>query len=166
MIYYTADTHFGHQNIMKFCNRPFENTDAMDEEIIRRWNARVKPEDDVYHLGDFAFKNGKHAESYLSRLNGRKHLIWGNHDPSNVRESKLWATSQHYLEIKDDGRNVVLFHYPIREWNRSYHGSYHLFGHVHGGLPPLGRSTDAGVDCWEYEPKTLDEMITKMPEAK
>lgn len=165
MIYYTSDTHFGHQSIIKFCNRPFATADEMDEELIRRWNERVRPEDEVYHLGDFAFRNAKHADTYLSRLNGTKHLIWGNHDTPQVKNNRRWASSRMYAEVADQGRVVVLFHYPINgSWNKSFHGSFHLYGHVHGTVPGVGRSTDAGVDCCDFYPMTLDELIVKMPE--
>lgn len=165
MIYYTADSHFGHSNIIKFCNRPFAGTDEMDETLIKNWNEVVSEDDDVYHLGDIAFRNAKAIDQYLSRLNGRKHLIWGNHDSRQVKNNRAWASSQPYLEIKDKGRDVVLFHYPMRSWNKSFHGSYHLFGHVHGNMESYGRSTDAGVDCWGYKPVTLDELITAMTDT-
>lgn len=165
MIYYSADPHFGHQNIIKFCNRPFASVDEMDDEIIRRYNSRVTDADDLYIIGDFSFRNAKSVGSYLERLNGRKHLIWGNHDTHQVKNHPSWSTSQPYLELNDQGENVVLFHYAMRSWNKSFYGSYHLFGHTHGKLPSHGRSLDVGVDCWGFQPVTLAEIKARLGNA-
>ncbi|MDE6030769.1 MAG: hydrolase, partial [Oscillospiraceae bacterium] len=80
MIYYTADLHFGHDNVIKFDNRPFSSVEEMDRTIIEHWNGRVTYNDDVYIVGDFAFKNERPFTWYLDRLKGKKHLIVGNHD--------------------------------------------------------------------------------------
>lgn len=160
MIYYTSDTHFGHRNIIRFCNRPFATAEEMDEEIIRRWNSRVTSDDIVFHLGDFAFRNAKATQNYLDRLNGEKHLIWGNHDSPSTKKAPGWFSSQQYLEIKDQGHPVILFHYPMLSWNKRFHGSLHLFGHVHGTVPGRENSWDVGVDCTNFYPVTLDELIS------
>ena len=87
MNYYIADTHFGHDNIIRFSNRPFNSADEMDKAIIANWNKKVKPDDDVYILGDFAYK-GKDYRYYIKQLNGNKHLVIGNHDTKTVNKSK------------------------------------------------------------------------------
>ena len=80
MIYFIADTHFNHENIIKYCNRPFKNTYKMNEYIIQKWNSVVKKDDTVYHLGDVGFGSLQEVKSLVERLNGTKILIKGNHD--------------------------------------------------------------------------------------
>jgi len=76
-IFFTSDHHFGHTNIIKFCNRPFANVDEMNEELIRRWNEKIAPGDEVYHLGDFALITPEKLNEILDRLNGTIYLIAG-----------------------------------------------------------------------------------------
>ena len=84
MIFYTADLHFGHQNVLKYDKRPFADINEMDRALIELWNGRVSDDDDVYIVGDFAFKNEKPEEWYLEQLKGKKHLIIGNHDAKTL----------------------------------------------------------------------------------
>ena len=159
MIWFTSDTHFGHLNIMKYCKRPFKSIEEHDEELIRRWNERVKPNDTVYHLGDFAWFGPLKCDEYLSRLNGFKHLILGNHDRmQRMRKTIGWESIQPYLEIKIDNQQaVMLFHYRMVVWNKKHYGSWALHGHSHGTLPLSGDYTlDVGVDCWDYYPISVE----------
>ena len=80
MIFFTADLHFGHANIIRHCNRPFASVDEMDAVLIHNWNAAVGLKDEVYILGDFTMRSAVEAHKYLVRLNGRKYFICGNHD--------------------------------------------------------------------------------------
>ena len=84
MNYYIADTHFGHDNIRRLSNRPFDSVEEMDKTIIENWNSKIADSDDVYILGDFSYKS-KDPIEYLKKLNGRKHLIIGNHDNKLLR---------------------------------------------------------------------------------
>lgn len=94
--YFISDTHFGHESRIRLANRPFSSVDEMDEQLIENWNSRVGPEDTVYHLGDFCFRNARGAEHYRSRLNGTIHLIRGNHDSQTVKHfSDLFESVQH-----------------------------------------------------------------------
>jgi calcineurin-like phosphoesterase family protein len=161
-IYYTSDTHFRHAAILHFDNRPFASAEDMEMQLIKRWNARVRPTDTVYHLGDFVMGKGKVAQEILCRLNGQKHLIWGNHDHNQVKRLPEWVSSQPYLEIKDGEDMVMMSHYAHRTWNKAHYGSFHLFGHSHGSLPPQGRSIDVGTNCWDYMPVTLAEIKQKL----
>lgn len=156
-IYFTADSHFGHINIMKHCHRPFKTIQEMDATIIRNWNERVSKRDLVYHLGDFAFRC---CDYYLNQLNGRIRLILGNHDDNLTRACKdrfVAISHAHYLCY--NGHQFWLAHYPHRSWRNSCHGSYHLFGHCHGTMPDYGLSTDIGVDRWGFRPVSIGEII-------
>jgi len=159
--YFTADTHFGHKNIIKYCNRPFCSVDEMNEVMIENWNRTVSSKDTVYHLGDFGFKG---VDLILPRLNGQIHLIHGNHDNSMIKRNRRFVTSSPIKEIRINGTKTVLHHYSMRVWNASFHGSYHLFGHSHSSLPPLGLSFDVGVDAWDFTPISEERVIDKMKE--
>ncbi len=171
-IWHISDTHFGHANIIKYSNRPYANVDEMNEMMIQEWNKLVKPGDNVYHNGDFAFMSVDRLEKLLWRLNGSIHLVLGNHDKEIIKNRNRllkhgkFATIQHYNELKVGGQMVVLFHYGMRVWNKSHHGSILLYGHSHGSLPPYGKSVDVGVDCKEitseYRPIHLDEVLKYM----
>lgn len=161
--WFTADTHFGHQNIIKFCARPFETVDEMNEGLILRWNETVSPEDEVWHLGDFAFRNKVPAQSFLARLHGVKHLICGNHDHRSTLDAPGWASVHQYREIDIAGQRVVLFHYAMRVWNGSVNGAIHLYGHSHGELPGHGLSLDVGVDAdWDWRPVSLQQIRERL----
>lgn len=161
-IWFTADHHFGHKRIIELAQRPFASVEEMDEEMIKRWNLLVAPEDLVYHLGDFAFAD---HQPYLDRLNGQKSLILGNHDHSNrVKKAKGWSTIDSLLHVDVLGEEapIVLCHYGMRVWNRSHHGALHFYGHSHGTLPGDSQSCDVGVDCWAYAPVVLEEIKARL----
>ena len=165
-IWFTADNHFNHENIVELSSRPFSDLEEMTETMVERWNDRVKPGDLVYHLGDFAISWGKkHAvviDSLLTRLNGNKFLVYGNHDRAEVKRNRHWAKVVGYHEIKVDlgsgGRQrIVLCHYAMRVWNQMHRGAWMLHGHSHGNLKDSGGKTmDVGVDCHDYSPVGLE----------
>ena len=161
-VWFTSDTHFGHANIIRYSERPFGSVREMDESLTDRWNTLVRPDDTVWHLGDFAFRNAVSAERYLARLAGRKHLIWGNHDDAATRALPGWESSQPYAEITVDGTRLVLFHYAMRVWNRGQYGAVHLYGHSHNSLPGDDQCCDVGVDnpAWGYGPATLRQIAS------
>lgn len=150
--YFTSDTHFGHENILKkFCpeTRLGATIQEHDEILIRNWNNIVGPEDHVWNLGDVFFSEYDRAKSVLSRLNGKKYLIWGNHDKVLQRNKDLWEFFEDiydYKELVIERTHVILFHYPIQEWNRMHHGSFHFHGHTHGTVTLPGRGLDVGID--------------------
>ena len=163
--HFVADLHLGHRNIIRYCNRPFSSVEEMDEHLIREWNRCVKPTDTVYFLGDLSFAGQQKTIEYLNSLNGFKHVVFGNHDKTLrkvLREQQLVESQQDYLEIKIDNQFIVLSHYAMRVWNKSYHGSLMFYGHSHGTLPRLDKSLDVGVDSNdvtnEYRPVSLDEI--------
>lgn len=160
-VFFTADTHFGHAGVIKMSSRPFSNVDEMDETLIADFNAVVRKTDIVWHLGDFWYKSPKPANAYLSRLNGTKHLIVGNHDGARTRELP-WASVQESAQIAVDGHRLVLGHYPWAEWAGYWRQSVHLYGHVHGRREGVGRSCDVGVDAWQFRPVSLDEILVRI----
>jgi len=103
MIYFTSDTHFGHDNVIGFCNRPFASTEEMNEVMIRNWNERVTGADTVYILGDMFFRCND-AEDILKRLKGKKRLIVGNHDGSWMTKfdyERYFVSIDKFLETTD-----------------------------------------------------------------
>lgn len=164
-IWFTSDTHFGHENIIKYCNRPFSNAKEMDEALIENWNRLVKKGDTIYHLGDFCFGD---VQPYFEKLTGHKKFIMGSHD-SEMDLS--WTLGYLYILktpfIKNDHHiRVTLCHYAMRSWDRSHYGSWHLFGHHHGTMEPYGLSFDVGVDTHNFKPWHIDEVAEKMKTLK
>lgn len=163
-IWFTSDIHFGHYNIIKYCNRPFKTVEEMNEKIIENWNSCVSPQDRVYFLGDFSFYREADKDSWLlSRLNGReKYMIKGNHDHSKkIRKVEGWTWIKEYYELSFGDTRIVLFHYPMSEWNGSYHGSWHFHGHSHNTKANTGaHRIDVGVDAWQYKPMHFDMIKT------
>ena len=166
-IWFTADTHFGHSNILKYCQRPFHSIQEHDETLVKNWNASVAKRDTVYHLGDFAFRNALYIPQLLSQLNGNIFLLRGNHDKVIKGElvSRFVEVRDVYLfsgQLLNKPIRLFLSHYAHRSWPSSFHGVGHLFGHSHGRLPPLGLSFDVGVDSWGYFPVSLVQVAQKL----
>lgn len=169
MIYYTADPHLGHKNIIGLCNRPFADVEEMNETIIANWRGIVRPEDDIYILGDLMYRNETPPIKLLERLTGHLHLIRGNHDHFIKKDpecKKFFDSVDDLLSISDEGRRVILCHYPIAEWEGFYHGAYHLYGHIHNGdcgakriMEQIPRSYNVGMDCLNFVPMTLTQII-------
>jgi calcineurin-like phosphoesterase family protein len=131
---------------------------AMNAKIIANYNAVVQPNDEVWCLGDFAFRyRREQLETIFDQLHGHKHLIKGNHDDKYVFRLP-WQSQADYADIKIDGRHVVLCHYAIIQWNRSRYGAVHLHGHHHGTLPPITNRIDVGVDCFNLSPVAWDQL--------
>ena len=174
MNFYISDLHFGHKNIIKYDNRPFFTVTEMDEEMIHNWNDVVRPVDNVYVLGDFCWNNATRWREIIDRLNGTIHLVYGNHDRV-AKKNHLFEDESDYMEIVDNGCNVVLCHYPILFYKNMLHGWIHLYGHVHEGLDhkmiqhwkkeieqlyerqiPM---YNVGASLLDYTPKTLVEIM-------
>jgi calcineurin-like phosphoesterase family protein len=158
-VFFTSDTHFGDHRVLNIWRRPYGSVGEMNEAIIARWNARVRPDDEIWHLGDFA-AGMRSAPEMLARLRGRKHLVTGNNDGPEVGELP-WTSVQAYAELTVDGTMLVLCHYPFRTWNRINRGSVNLHGHSHGRLSPMKGQFDVGVDAQAFQPVTLSELLGK-----
>lgn len=169
-IFYTSDLHFGHKNILKYEDRPWDSVVDMNEGLIARWNEKVTDNDDVYVLGDFAFQSKNLRIDTINlivhKLKGKKHLIIGNHDEWINKidvKTRLWASMEYYAKIVDKNRIVILSHYPIETWDQEHYGSIHLHGHLHSNPTKLYQSNryNVGCDNWNYYPVTLDEIIAR-----
>jgi calcineurin-like phosphoesterase family protein len=157
--FFTSDTHFGDHRVLNLYPRPFATLAEMDAGLIERWNRVCGPDDEIWHLGDFA-RTRLQAAAILPRLYGRKHLIIGNNDSAPAPAG--WESVGPYAEIKRGGVLLVLCHYPFRSWNGQHRGSWNLHGHSHGRLKPLLRQYDVGVDLNDYMPVRLEELISKI----
>ncbi len=183
-IFFTSDLHFGHENVIRFDNRPFNTVEEMDEEMIKRWNTKVGKGDIVYVLGDFIWKAATNeAVSIIRRLNGQIILIKGNHDRflHNAAAKKALAGIKDYDDIcvtLEDGttRRCILSHYFIPFYNGHRYQAIHLHGHSHfteesaeevritTELNEKGydlKIYNVGCMYWNYTPVTLDEILER-----
>lgn len=157
--WFVSDLHIGHTNIIRYCNRPFESVEEMDQAIVNNWNRFVIETDVVYCLGDMAFHNYER----LGELKGIKKLIPGNHD--HEREKKIFPYFDEILDelsyVKVGDLKLVLCHYPLESWKRDCR--YHLHGHSHGESRDVTRRMDVGIDATKlYRPIRLDEILEKI----
>lgn len=158
MLFFTADLHLSHDNIRRYCDRPFSSSEEMDTEIIRRWNEVVGKGDTVWVLGDFAFAHHTKVIRFIEALNGNINFIRGNHDKDLEAALRLMKRPlRDVYSAKDGGDQFWLSHYAHLVWPRSHHGSYHLHGHSHGCLAedPRARRMDVGVDANNYTPVSV-----------
>lgn len=168
--WYTADLHFGHGGIRQHCpaTRNFAIVEEMDIAIMCAINERVGHDDILYIIGDFAVcSDPEYVEHCFRMLNGRKILVLGNHDidrkgrvRKDLRDLPWDRPPVHALETTDERCRIYMHHYGCRTWPAAHRGNYHLFGHSHGSLPPLGRSRDVGIDCADthFAPMTFKEI--------
>ena len=175
MIYFTADTHFNHANIINLNQRPFSNVEQMNEVLIQNWNSCVGDNDEIYIVGDFMFNNGtgKEANNILNRLNGVKYLIKGNHDENYLEDEDFdegnFLLIDNYHAFYYNKIKIILFHYPILEWDNYNSDTIHLYGHVHNcrkfpeqqqRINLLGkRAINVGVDVNDYKPISIEKIL-------
>ncbi len=177
--WFTSDHHFGHRNIIDYCNRPFDSVEQMNEELVQSWNNIVSSSDTVYYLGDFSLKRSA-MEAYAPRLNGHKILIAGNHDtchPSN--HGGKWDHLSIYRKYFDDvleeyaWEDCMLHHMPFfdesdhrfAEYRPIADGRILIHGHVHQRWICNGRQINVGVDVWDFEPvheERIRELMTRI----
>ena len=166
-IFFTADTHFGHERLLTLgAGRPFACAEEMTEALIERWNARVRRSDRIYHLGDFSFLPQSDTATVIDRLNGQLHVIQGNHDRTldSGHIQRRLASYQQYKELRIGTQRLVLFHFPVLSWHHAHRGSWHLHGHCHGTLPedPAIPRMDVGVDCTGFAPISFEEVAERL----
>lgn len=177
MIWFTSDLHLGHKNITgpkvsswKKGYRNFDSVEQMDKTLIDNFNSKVKPGDDVMFLGDFCFRG---TDKYINQLNGNFYFIRGNHDhdadlyfrnqvEGNGKKYPRWIRDVY--TFKHDGKEIWLSHYAHKVWPNCHRGAYHLYGHSHGSLAddPNSLSFDCGVDCHNFFPLSLDDVVAIM----
>jgi len=155
-IFFTADYHFAHANILKFTQRPFANITEMNEKLIANTNEIVKQGDHLYILGDFAWKEHKH---FIHALNGKKYLIKGSHDSMNGDALRLFSEVHEGMLVRTfDKQPFVLTHCAMLVWERSHYGAINLHGHSHGRIREMDdrRRMDVGMDVNDYRPVSLE----------
>ena len=181
--FFISDLHFGHENILKFDNRPFKDIEIHDKALIDNWNKVVGIDDDVWILGDISWYNAKKTIDIFNQLNGNKHLCKGNHDGKllkNKQVQELFVEICDYKEIRspfDNNAGIVLCHFPMPFYNNHFYGWYHLYGHVHTSFEwnmmnrnqyemreLYGKESRAyNVGCMvpymNYIPRTLEDII-------
>lgn len=166
--FFTSDLHFFHENIIKFCNRPFKNAKEMNEALVDNWNSVVTPQDVTYILGDVSFGKPDETRSIIRQLNGSKILIKGNHD--RIEDlAPVMTTITPYMRSRIQGIEVVMFHYPIESWDKQYHGAIHLHGHMHCNRlldPNIPNRFDVGADANGYTPVSLREIRSNIVDAE
>ena len=172
MVYFISDPHFGHDNIIRHCNRPFRDAREMDDALLSAWHAALTPEDDLYILGDLMYYT-KTPQRYLDAVAGpRLHLVLGNHDPVWMSKVENWES--HFVEAAPmltiilDGRELLLCHDPEEALPLLKPDQTLVYGHIHNdtsgpaweALLPLGdRALNAGVEVNNYRPVTFAQML-------
>ena len=167
--WYTADTHFGHENVIRLSGRPFRSASYMDAALIENLWSKVGPEDVLWIVGDFAF--GERAEDldWLEGLFGQlpgaqKHLVLGNHDGEATRLLP-WDSVGQLVEVADPAADpalpAVLCHYPMMTWHRARKGALHLFGHVHDKWVGARGAVNVGVDQWNFHPVRIEDVARR-----
>ena len=170
-LYFTADSYFNHANIIKFCNRPFNNVEHMNETLIDNWNRVIGKDDTVFHLGDFCLGGAAEWTRLLDRLNGKIYLILGNHDLKNIRQGFIQRFEHVSMQmfITVDKQKMYLSHYPFLCFEGGYKDVWQLFGHVHTRKNNTGIDAerlrylyptqyDVGVDNNDFKPVSFEEV--------
>ena len=170
-IWVISDTHFGHGNIIKYCDRPFNDVFEMNEKILDNWNESIKPSDKVYHLGDVYFGGGlgpEYWDSFLSRLNGNKRLVLGNHD--NGKDQRLLKMFQKIMMWRMFPEwGLLLTHVPVHwstlnEVKDKRKDLTNVHGHTHNNGEPSDHQKKYKCVCVEltdYKPVHIEELRTR-----
>lgn len=179
-LFFTSDLHFNHNNIIRFCNRPFKDSKEMQEKLIENWNNTVSNNDIIFNLGDFNWFPTRHeTKKLIDKLNGNKYFLLGNHDTIQMYElinDENFHLCQDITTIhlyKDNiYYEIVLCHYPLACYPHSIHKNvYQFFGHIHTlkdtpltefekPLTLNPNQMDVGIDRWDYKPIEFNELIS------
>lgn len=146
-VLFGADLHFDHKFMADLRGYGRDNLDVMNEAIVDEWNSIASKNDDVFFLGDFSFANAERTRMFFNRLNGKKHLWEGNHDPNHVKRLP-WESVNVLSKRSVEGQTLWLCHYPMMTWANAHHGTWHLHGHSHGnGQWANSTRLDVGMDA-------------------
>lgn len=159
-IYVISDTHFNHTNIIAYCNRPFLSVEEMNEALVYNWNKTVKDTDIVYCLGDFALCNKQDIEKFVSRLNGYKILVMGNHDHATASTYQKAGFDEVYKEetnIEFLGQHIKFSHH--RKDGGEDIEFINIYGHVHDKPDDDAKHKCACVELWNYTPVLLEDLL-------
>jgi len=170
-LFFTADIHLGHGLVIHKLKRPFIDIAGMDRGIVTMWNAIVPEDADVYILGDVSFHKLAETVAILRQLNGRLHLIWGNHDRKLLKKEEFRScfdsvSYDRIIDLRVEGTKIVMSHFPIESWENMSHGAWHLHGHSHGHMRKFGRRYDVGMDpnaCAPISFRELQKIMAKRP---
>ncbi len=163
----TSDTHFGHHNIIEYCQRPFDNVDQMNRVMMKNWNDVVAPDDTVIHVGDFAMGPIDLHQGYFNQLNGQKYLIQGNHDKKHTLTLGWCGVFDDFRMVTPYG-DVFFSHHPIM--SPDYRAEMEKDGvvifihghqHNHPDRAIKGNLVDVGVDAWGFAPVRLKDLVEK-----
>lgn len=185
-IWFSADSHFGHRNIINYCHRPYRNIEEMDRDLIENWNMVVEESDEVYYLGDFAL-DFKRVRQVAPLLKGKIHLVAGNHDLCHSSNQGSGSYHRHYMaagfvdicestSLEIAGEEVLLCHLPyfdpldpdqrLPEYKPDDRGNWLLHGHVHARWKTSSRQINVGVDVWDFFPVSLEAIADLIKSAQ
>lgn len=191
-IFFSSDQHFGHRNVVKFCNRPYADEKEMGKALIENWNNVVGPDDIIVTMGDFFwFNDSQSIKKVVNQLNGTIYIVLGNHDKKeSFRRCDpekliiLDGISHIFLRCEDENRwyektfEIVCCHYPLMTWSHRDRGAINLFGHIHSGwmrscddydqMLPLwrGQQLDVGVDNQNFTPVVFEDVLAQLADEK
>jgi calcineurin-like phosphoesterase family protein len=162
MIWFTADWHYDHENIIKYFNRPFPNVNEMNKTLINSFLALVDRKKDIlYFLGDLSFSHILFERLAKEVFPRNTIFVRGNHDRFSTNINKKYDVwDQKTITIEK--QPIVLNHFCLRTWDRSHYNSWHLYAHSHGTLEPIGKSWDVGVDNNNFLPVSFEQIETIM----
>lgn len=156
-IFMISDMHFGHQNIIEYENRPFENADQMTRTLIKNWNKVVQRDDEVFYLGDVSFRGKASTTQMVQQLNGIKTLILGNHDRS---KSVKWWKDVGFQEVSKYpiivGEFYILSHEPVYLTEAMPYANIH--GHIHHLKYDNKQYFNVSVECVDYTPMNFEDI--------
>ncbi len=159
-IYLIANTHFNHNNIIKYCNRPFKDIEEMNKSIINNWNSIVDKDDIVYHLGDFLL--GDNISDFVSKLNGKIYLVRGNHDGKSINFYNNIGLEVAPTKIRLDEYKIILSHRPLED-NQIPDDYINIHGHIHNakldGSFDSSKHKCVSVEVVDYRPIEIRNLL-------
>lgn len=162
-IYFAADFHFGHRNVIEYCNRPFNNVSEMNSQLIKNFNNTVEHDAITYILGDFSFLNTESTKQILKAMKGFKILVKGNHDPKPNSYYRKLGFSEVYDKPIIFRNQFILSHEPIND--KLYENSYfiNIYGHLHNNAVNRdNKKFCCSLEMINYKPISLDDLLKNL----